>query len=300
MASPETSNQGPAPFGTVSNLPNLAGEWVKHGIEGFIATQKILLDLMAQQNALALTIVRERLGFLSPAPSKTLMDLTGRGLTNFLEAQKVVLDMASKQATIVKDGLQPGIAGTPVEGLAEVINQGLENFISAQKGFLEFVESETQGAVADAKEGKGFDPARLSHVANEGVKTFLRTQKKFLEIIEQQVDKPRAPMALPEGARVDVFAMAKDSVDAVVEGQKRLMDLASDQIDVNVKFVNELFSFDSGSKPPAALPDILKKSVDSFMAAQKALSELAAKPRKTAEDAVKDTMKTAADMVGAA
>ncbi len=282
MAAPENS-KGSAPLGTLSNIPSLAGEWVKHGIEGFIATQKILLDLMAQQNALALTIARERLGVLSPAPSKTLMDLTGKGLQNFMEAQKVVLDMASKQTAIVTEGLKPGLAGTPVEGLADVVHQGLENFITAQKSFLAFIEKETQDAVTDAKEGKRFDTAMLSDVAREGVRTFLRTQKKFLEIVEAQVDKTREPGSADDAVKVDIFEMAKDGVDAYVEAQKRLMDLASDQIDVNVKFVREMFSLDASGKPAATLPDVLKKSVDSFVAAQKALSDLASKPRKTAE-----------------
>src|SRR5690242_3330472 len=49
-----------------SSIPNLIGEWIRQGTEGFIATQKILLDLAAQQNALALTILRERLGMSLP------------------------------------------------------------------------------------------------------------------------------------------------------------------------------------------------------------------------------------------
>ena len=38
-----------------NSIPGLFGEWIRQGAERYIATQKILLDLAAQQNALALT-----------------------------------------------------------------------------------------------------------------------------------------------------------------------------------------------------------------------------------------------------
>src|SRR5947209_10190284 len=75
---------------------DMVGEWIRQGTEGFIATQKILLDLAAQQNALALTILRERLGLFSPAPSGAIVDMAGKGVKNFLEAQQVILDVAAK------------------------------------------------------------------------------------------------------------------------------------------------------------------------------------------------------------
>ena len=83
---------------------------------------------------------------------------------------------------------------------------------------------------------------------------------------------------------MDLFEMAKQSTDAFVEAQEKLLDLASDQIDANVKMAREFFSVDTEAKPPTTLPDLVKKSVDSFVAAQKALVDLAAKPRKTGTD----------------
>jgi hypothetical protein len=80
--------------------------------------------------------------------------------------------------------------------------------------------------------------------------------------------------------------MAKDSVDAYVEAQKRLLDVAAEQIDVNVKFVREMFNVDVQAKR-TTIPDVMKKSVDSFVAAQKALVELASKPRKPLRETAK-------------
>jgi hypothetical protein len=71
-----------------SSVPGLFGEWIRQGAEGFIATRKILLDLAARQNALALTMIRERLGVFSLAPSQTLVELAGKGIGNSSKPRK--------------------------------------------------------------------------------------------------------------------------------------------------------------------------------------------------------------------
>jgi hypothetical protein len=273
----------PAPQSTYHSITGLIGEWIRQGTEGFIATQKILLDLAAQQNALALTMLRDRFGFSAPN-AKSFSDFAAIGMKNFksfMEAEQVILDVVARQNTIVAEGLKPGVSGTPVEGLAEVVRQGLDNFIAAQKQFLDILEAQADGATEDFEEGNRFDTGRLSEIAREGMRNFLHSQKKFLDIVEDQLvgKKGRMPKAVPNGAdSVDIFDMAKKSVNAFVEAQQRLLDLASEQIEMDVKFTREMLNVE---RPPATtLADTVRKSIDSFVAAQKALAELASKPRK--------------------
>ena len=261
-----------------SSIPNLLGEWIRQGTEGFIATQKILLDLAAQQNALALTMLRERVGGFKPNPSGAVIDLVAKGIHNFMEAQRIVLDIAARENDILSEGLMPGIAGTPVEGLAEVIHKGLNAFIGAQKVFLNQFEAQTNGAIEDYREKKGFDSGRLADLARDGVKDFIHSQTKFLHIIEtEMLSKKERPVM--EDSNVDLFATAQKSVDALVEAEKRLLDLASNQVSLDVKIVREILNTRMEERPTTTLPEIMKKSVDSFVAAQKALVELASKPR---------------------
>lgn len=295
MASPGSSARDTAAQNAMS-ITGMVGDWIRQGTEGFIATQKILLDLAAQQNALALTIARERLGLISLTPSKAVVDLSSKSVHNFMEAQQTMLDIVSKENDIIFEGLKPGVEKTVVEGLAEVVHEGLSNCVVAQKQFLSIVEAEAEGAIKDYGDGKSFETGRLKEVAREGVRTFVTTQKKFLEVVEQElVDKSEEPRrGSKPGKPVNVLEMTKDSVDAFVETQKRLLDIASDQINVNVKFVREFLNTDVQRRPATSLPDVLKKSADSFVAAQKALVELASKPRKPGEK-----MKGEHEMAGA-
>jgi hypothetical protein len=276
-----------APQSTYSSITGLIGEWVRQGTEGFIATQKILLDLAAQQNALALTMLRERLGWSAPN-AKSLSDLAAIGIKNFksfMEAEQVILDVVARQNSILAEGLKPHVAGTAVEGLAEVVRQGLDNFINAQKQFLDILEAQADGATADFEEGKRFDTGRLAEAAREGTRNFLHSQKKFLDIVEEELLAGKEPSKASDngGKSVDVFEMAKKSVNGFIEAQQRLLDLASEQIEMDVKFTREMFNVERG--PVTTLSDTVRKSIDSFVAAQKALAELASKPRKMAEPA---------------
>jgi hypothetical protein len=277
-----------APPKPVSNsVADLVGDWVRQATEGFIATQKILLDLAAQQNALALTIVRERLGLFSPTLSKTATDLVGKGAHNLFGAQQALLDLLARQNEIVSDGLKPGVMGTPAEALADVMHRGLDNFIATQKDFLRILEDETEGAVKDFGDGKGFRLARVPDLARDEMRTFLESQRRFLGIVEEELlakRKRTAEHSDGKGKRVDLFEMAKESVDAFVEAQQQLLDLASSQVDVNVKLAKEVFSPSAHKRQTTAFPELVKKSVDSFLAAQKALVEIASKPRKPVEE----------------
>jgi hypothetical protein len=275
-----------APQTAYNSVVGLLGEWVRQGSEGFIATQKILLDLAAQQNALALTIVRERLGFATPR-SKALADMTVKGIKNFMAAQQILLDIVAKQNAIVAEGLKPGVKGTPAEGLAEVVHQSMENFVAAQKELLGIFEAQAEGAVNDWGDGKCFESRRISELARDETRSFLESQKKYLDILEEQLTvKREAGMEAANGdQRVDIFDMVKKTVDTFIDAQQRLLDLVSDQIEADVKFARELF--DTEARPITTLSDLMKKSVDSFVAAQKALVDLASKPRKPAEPAAK-------------
>lgn len=267
------------PQSAYNSIAGLVGDWIRQGTEGFVATQKILLDLTAQQNALAITIIRERVGFSPPTPKK-VADFAGHGVKTLLDVQRRMLDLVVKQNSILHAGLKPLLAKTPINFVAEVAHQGLDNLVSTQKEFLDIVQSQTDGAVDDFGEGKYLETGRLAELAREGMSTFLEGQKKFLDILQEQIATKARTSGKSHIKELGMLEMAKQSVDAIIETQQGLLDLASEQVKANVSFAREMFSLDVR---PTAFSDVVKKSVDSFVAAQKALADLAAKPR-TPED----------------
>jgi len=65
--------------------------WARQGIESFVAAQRILLDLAAQENALLVGMVRENLGKPISRPGATLAGLADMGVKNATSAGKILL-----------------------------------------------------------------------------------------------------------------------------------------------------------------------------------------------------------------
>lgn len=268
---------------TYKSIAGMLGDWIRQGTEGFVATEKILLDLAAQQNALALTILRERVS-IPMFSTKKLADFAGQGIKNLMEIQRQVLDMVARQNSILAAGLKPVIPGAPMQSLANVIHGGLDNLISAQKRLLDIIQLQAEGAVTDFGEGRSFNAGRLADVAREASLSFLESQKKFLEIVEKQIAKKDPAAEAEPGQQMDVFEMAKQSTDSFIETLQKLLDLASAQVQTNVKLAQEMFA---DGAPFTSMSEVVKKSADSFVAAQKALLDLASKPRKPGPDETK-------------
>ena len=82
----------------------LFSEWVQQGTENYFAAQRILLDLVMRQNAMAMNTLRER--FAGERPVAAVSEFAGEGVSNFIAAQKILLNLADRQNEIVMKGLK--------------------------------------------------------------------------------------------------------------------------------------------------------------------------------------------------
>src|ERR1039458_6040541 len=113
---------------------SLLAAWARQGAESFAATQKILLDLAAQQNSLALGFVRERVSDLPFGPVSGLVEFAGQGAANFIATQKILLDLAVQENAIVLLGAKDGLGLTgPGAALADIVHGGVDAFVAMQR-----------------------------------------------------------------------------------------------------------------------------------------------------------------------
>src|SRR5262249_1647261 len=135
----------------------LLSEWVKQGTESFFATQRILLDLVMRQNAMAMNAVREAVAAARPAPSTALVELAGDGMANFIAAQKILLELAHKQNEIVLTGVAERVTTAPAVAMTDLLRRSVNTFIQYQRHFLDVAAKQTHAWVESAKSGKGFN-----------------------------------------------------------------------------------------------------------------------------------------------
>src|ERR1039457_3556371 len=88
---PEAPARGASPVALFS-------EWVQQGTENYFAAQRILLDLVMRQNAMAMNTLRER--FAGERPVAAVSEFAGEGVSNFIAAQKILLNLADRQNEI--------------------------------------------------------------------------------------------------------------------------------------------------------------------------------------------------------
>jgi hypothetical protein len=112
---------------------NLLAEWARQGIERFFAAQKIMLDLSAQQNALAIGALRETLGFGMYNPGTSFAEMAGQGILSFINAQKVLLDLASEENTLQVKAVTEGLGlSEQSAAMADLVRRGVDTYIEMQ------------------------------------------------------------------------------------------------------------------------------------------------------------------------
>ena len=119
------------------SLIALFSQWVQEGTQNFFAAQRILLDLVMRQNAMATNALRERLAVKGPSPAPILAEAAGEGFANFIAAEKILLNVAREQNAIVMKGVQERVGGsTPAAAVTDLLRRSVENFIDLQQHFL--------------------------------------------------------------------------------------------------------------------------------------------------------------------
>ena len=148
-----------------------AGSWsvfadtVRQGVDTFAATQKMFLDIAAQQNAMLMGFVQQSLG---NGVTPEIIDLAGRTTQTFLQSQTMMLDLAVEQ-TQLGIGLLKGMTGNSGVSLNaefwEMLEKGAMTFAAAQKRLLEYAGRQADAMVKAGREGNSATPNPLAQMA---------------------------------------------------------------------------------------------------------------------------------------
>lgn len=269
----ENQKESTPPASPASTLAHWAGQ----GVQSFVATQKILLDLTAQQNSLALGFVRERISFSPLRPLTGMVDLAGQGLANFVAAQKILLDLAAEENGLMLQGVRDGLGLTGVPALmTDAIREGVNEFVGMQKKFLDALDYQAKAAVSVVTEGKAYEGKPMADVAKESLESFIHTQQKFLDLVTEAASPEGPHKHLKSAPHKKVSVTMQESVDKFVEAQKGLLDVAAAQIEGAMKVATGMMP--PSPEPSTTIGDLARKGFENFIHAQKSLLEVAFKP----------------------
>jgi hypothetical protein len=258
--------------------------WARQGIESFVAAQKIVLDLAAQENALLFGMVREHLGKAPLRPDTMLAGMADKGVKNFTTAGKILLDLAAGETALVVDGVKDGLRLPLVAGAAaDVLRHRMDTLIGLQKRLLDAAAEETHAVAESYQQGHGVVAgAKVAELARRGIEAFVESEKKFLDLASHEVTAATnggKPSAKPRERMEVLTKLARESAEKYMDAQKRLLELAIEELEMVGKAKGEHKV--AVRKPlQRSWGELTEKSVKNLVAAEKSLLDLAIKPKK--------------------
>ena len=270
------------PHDRPSTLVSLLSGWVQQGLESFFATQRILVDLAMRQNSSAIKTFRNGIAETEDKDKdcamKILTEIAVEGSANYIEAQRLLLDMAQQENEIIMNGVKERVGEYQAAvATTNVVRRSIENFIEMQQNFLLLASKHTQSWLQNAGDKKAQNG--LVSLAGEAMEEFAATQKKFLDMISEETSgkkehKKTTPTELTE--------LGRKATESFIEAQKKLLDLAGQQVNVNLQAARRAVDLQS---PIRLMPmaEMAGESVRSFVDAEKALLNTMKKARTQAK-----------------
>jgi hypothetical protein len=197
-------------------------------------------------------------------------------MSNFIEGQKLLLNLAQKEYEIVTKGVKERVGGyTAAVAVTDLMQRSFGTFVNMQQDFLKTADKQTHTWLNAIKAGKPFDPEGLIELARDSFDTFVRTQKKFLDAVTEETTKATSGK---HGAvkKTEITELARQATDSFIEAQKKLMDVAGRQTNAQVKAVGKTTNMLS---PPPFInwPEMTRESVKGLVDAEKAVIDTVTK-----------------------
>ena len=264
--------------------PSLMASWARQGIQSFVAAQKIITDLAAQENALLIGMLRERLSKPGGELGTSVAGVAEKGVKNLASAGKILLDLAADETALAVDGVKEVLRlPAPAGALAEVVRHRVGTFVELQKDLLD-AASDQAHAVADSyREGeKLMTAAHVAELARRGIEGFVESEKKFLDLASKEVSEAakgekRGNKAPRERMEV-LTGMAREGAEKYIATQKKLLELAIEQLEETTKTAKAQKDTARKMVAHSGWGELTEKSVHNLVAAEKSLLELATKP----------------------
>ena len=237
---PAVKHESPRTHPRESTVVSLLSGWAQQGAQTLFATQRILIDLAMRQNASVMHAIREQLSDPHHSPTAILSEVAEDGLTNFLEGQKVLLELGKQQNEILMTRCQrTGWETGRAHALTDLLRRSVETFIEMQEEYLKIAGKQTHTWVEAAKAGKPYQPEHVVDLAREGMENFVKAQKRFLDVIAEETAKATGDKhtngAGKKTKQTELSELARKATESFIEAQKRLVDIAGRQVNANVK-----------------------------------------------------------------
>ncbi len=268
--------------GTQLNPLSMFAEAVRLGVDNYVATQKVLLDLAATQSAALTEAMKHNFGMAGWAPA--MADLAGQGAQSFLASQKTMLDLALQQNLTSVAAMKNASNNNPAaQSILDMMAKGAESYAGMQKQFLDMAAQQTEMATKAAREGRPAAAAipmeQFAEMSKQATDAWVATQKNILDMVQQHTasmaERAKAPAADASAAgapapAADFASMARQGFEQYMEGQKKFVETAQQQMAEAAR----MWTTGAAYRPPVTLNDLARQGMDAWVTTQRAMLDL--------------------------
>jgi len=279
---PRDKKTGPATHAHPSSFLTLLSGWVQQGVENVFATERIFVDLAMRKSADAMKSLREGVSAPEHSPVAILTELAVEGTSSFMEAQRILLNLAQHENEIVMGGVKERVSAfVPATATTDLVRRTIDTFIDMHKEFLKITSKQAVDWLEQAAKGK-YGGTHAVDLAREAIETFVDAQKKFLDVIAHETTALTSGKKPAEAVKkTELAKLARDAGNAFIEMQKKLLDIAGQQMNVNLKAATRTLEMMGARFRLLPMANITGESVKKLVDAEKALIGSMIKPRAT-------------------
>lgn len=256
-----------------ARIASMPGRWARQGFESLAAAVKIVSDLTAQELALGIGMIRER---VSTRPGGTIVAMGGRAINAVIDAEKIVLDLAAEETTLAVEAVKEGFRLRPsIAAMADLIPKSVETFVGMGKSFLTDTAERTQEVTEAYTGGKPLMIAdKVASFTKQRIECFVDAQKQMLDHVAEQVTLATEGGTEPEKPpreRIQVFiSSTREGVDKFIDAERKIVHLALSNVEAKPR--------ERKASPRTSFAELTQKSVQNITTAEKSLLDLAIKP----------------------
>jgi hypothetical protein len=227
----------------------LAG-WLRQGTESFFASQRILTDLVMRQNAHTIGAFQGRLTEARNIAGAAATEMAGEGISSFIAAQRVLLNLAQRQNELLTTVVKERIDGpAPVAAVTDLFSRGVDTVIGMHQHLLTMAARQTDEWIDATKSGEPFEGIHLGDTNGR------HSAARKTELAE----------------------LARQSAEAYIDAQKKLLDVAAQQLKLSAKTTREAINA-INPLPMETLTELARHTLEGLVESEQDLVNVIVKP----------------------
>lgn len=212
-------------------------------------------------------------------PSSFLSLLTGwmqQGVESFFATQRILIDVAMRQNTLIMKNLQETLSDpehSPVAILSELAVEGTSSFIEAQRILLNLAQQENSIVLNGIKErvSGSTRATAMSDLLRRSIDTFIAMQHDFLKTTSKHTIAWLEAVKDGKGYKpTHLIDMAREGMDHFVGAQKRFLDVVAQETGKMASGKPEHIT----KMKKTEMSKLAREATDSFIDAQKKLLDV--------------------------